>query len=801
MLDVLVYTDSAEHEALHGGTGFQFIAASPGATPADEAFVRGAELQHVVPQQLDASAWATHPPTCAYRANGDRLYLSRGRSTGDTIGGRPGNQSTTTVVTSDARSVLPLRPAQLFSSPSWPVSRPETQTLEAWVTPVPIAPDFEVGALHDLCLGSEPHRSALPAVLTMLERTQDAPRVKLLLRHDDQRVVMRWVALLSCFLDAEAALHLSFRVFSPDPLGEDADLVGVHPKLSPGLDVDSARGVHLFDLESGRYTPVEPSAAATRQAEWFLSGDPFEALDAIETARRWSRCMDAATATEAAGLATMSSTRVDADGRGALVAASAIRALACAGAHEELEVWGDELTDVVADGPPRPADELVLLDDTIVDATRSGEVGIAADLLLTALEWAAAVPALAAEWARRRSAAPEAHVLGGGALEHAGHLVAAVLAASTDAELSDAFTLAGRFVERFDEQSSDAVERLAACCLREPTIATDHPGIGGDRFVRRLAPLLGTALERGDPNVSAAFADGAFDWLRNSDEPALVPLSRWFVARDAAGAPADVRHELLLRVRGDVPAEAWRVFLETPAGVDPDEVVGWLASHSSVPADLATLIEDACRRPDSAWARRGERVLDRLARGTVSVPPPLQDLVARHLRIRAALSGARERRDAVPNPQLAELRRSDSDTVGDLHGDRLLTLLPSLADVRGIVQFVDAQRQPNLTDRLGALLVDGMERGDVSALRAALVLQDDAYGRWSSVARGALDDLWDDPRRRSACDRLAAAAELELSAQEADRFRTWLDSRSRGRLTRSVLRGARTLFSNRNDGR
>jgi len=111
--EVAVYTDCAADESISGRTGFQFMAESAGVTPTDEEFIKNGGL-HLVPADLSAQDPETHPQTCVYREHTGRLYLSRGRSTGQTLSGRPGNQLTQTII-GGAGDVLPMRPAQLFS--------------------------------------------------------------------------------------------------------------------------------------------------------------------------------------------------------------------------------------------------------------------------------------------------------------------------------------------------------------------------------------------------------------------------------------------------------------------------------------------------------------------------------------------------------------------------------------------------------------------------------------------------------------------------------------------------------------
>jgi hypothetical protein len=800
MFDLLVYTDSDPNESLHGGTGFQFIAASPGAAPSDESFVRQAALQHVVPQQLDAAAWTTHPETCAFTRNGRRLYLSRGRSTGDTIGGRPGNQSTTTIMSSDPYDVLPLRPAQLFSSPAWPTTRPTTQSLDPWVTPVEVAEDFGMTALHAMCVGDEWTRSSLPAFLTMLERTQVSPRTKLLVRHRDQRTVMRWVALLSSFLDADASLQLTFRVFSADPVAENADVVGVHPLLTPNLGVGNASGVNLIDLEVRDHSSIEVSDSAFRHARWFLTGDPFEAIDAIEVSRRWSRSMPADDAAAASELAIMGSTRPASDVFGMRTSVRALRALAGAGADDELEAWGDELADVVAGCAPSTVDDLLAIDDAFVAASRIGQVDVVNTLLLTALEWAAAKPELAAGWCAARSSAPRVDSLDGDARLHAERLLAGMLAAADDDVIVRAFSLAGRFVRTIDAaEMPSVIDRLVAVWLRRPAVG-EHLAewVAHEVVLQRLVLALRSALESGDAEVSASFTAGAWDPLRSHDSAALVPMAIWFVARDLQVVGLEQRQQLLETVVGDAPSAAWRLFLLSNGTLLPDEVAAWSEHHAALPVDFLHAVAEALERPSREWATGADRVLDVLSARDVTTSR-LDRALDAHRRIRGSMDVALRQRATTPNPGIISLGQSDGPTVADLHADRLLMLLPAIADADGAMRLLESQRAAGLQERLRVLLATGLASADIRWIRVAIRLLDPRYGRWADAARRALDDAWDDPRSRMELDRAIAGAGDRLSAADRTRLQAYLDEQSRGRFARGVLRGAKSLFSNRND--
>lgn len=65
-----------------------------------------------------------------------RSYLARGKSTGTTNSGRPGNQLTQAIVSSEPDDFIPYRPAQLYGAVNWTLVKAPTQEAVEWVTPI-----------------------------------------------------------------------------------------------------------------------------------------------------------------------------------------------------------------------------------------------------------------------------------------------------------------------------------------------------------------------------------------------------------------------------------------------------------------------------------------------------------------------------------------------------------------------------------------------------------------------------------------------------------------------------------------
>jgi hypothetical protein len=543
MFAVLTYTDCAADQSVSGRSGFQFQAKSVDATPTDEHRISSG-LLHVVPMGLDPERPESHPPTCAYTVVDGRYYLSRGRSTGRTLSGRPGNQFTQAIVTGTASDILPLRPAQLYSSSSWSLQPAPEREIPGWAAPLEIDPAFETGGLHDMVTSDPWARDVLPQFLTMAEQAIAEARVKLIVVHPDQDVIMRWIALASLFEDGVQALRLTFRVYCANPVSEAAHVVGAHPLLSPDLRPDRAAGYNLVDLDRQVVTPVEVSASAALHAAWFLGHDPYEALDAVETSRRWAAVLPSGEAALAASVACLDG--AEAGDRASLAATlTALAALADAGQHDELEAYGDALLDAVVGRRPQREDDISLLATALWRLHAAGEDGLAAGLALAGLEWAVQLPEAAATWARshrpprgasedRRLRWPDVD-----AAAHAGNLVGRALAASPDEDLAAWFSLARSLAAGpAAEQLAPEIQRLARQWAVRPELTESaFSWLHVQHVTAALEEELRARLEARDPAALDALAAGAWDWLlgeRFIVDPEGRPLSTWLSCRTLA---------------------------------------------------------------------------------------------------------------------------------------------------------------------------------------------------------------------------------------------------------------------------
>lgn len=807
MLDILVFTDSTATESLSGSPGFQFIARSPGTSPTDENIVK--QQQHLLPSGLSEDGWKDHPATCGYVRAGDRMYLSRGHSTGDTLGGRPGNQLTVTLMTSEPYDILPLRPAQLFSSPAWDFGRPASKDLTEWESPVEISEDFDVPGLHALIVEDPWAVSVLPNVLTMLDQTQAERRKRLLIRHSDQTVVMRWVALMSHFLDAERALGFEFRVFTDAPLASNQHVVGVHPMIAPELTVDAARqaGLNMLDLERRELSPVTPSESAMRYARWFVSGDPYEALEAIEIGRRWSQFMDPDVAAMAAELATMGAAPGQI-GREALTASLvALCELARGQQTDELDTYGDGLADLVASSRPTASSDLLLIDGALWNVAAVGDVELAQSLAVTALEWVAVQPDMLSTWSTNTSSPPAAVLTwpNNELRAHAARLLATGLNSVDDSVLPGAFALASALNTGVSAATVTVpIRRLADIWSVNPGLTAQASGwIHHEAATAQLEQVLSARLTAADPGAIASWRRGDWDWL--STVPwgvsASRPMGGWAAVRELDGAGSKRRGEILATAGSWLPSNAWQVLLLENGELAPGEVANWIKSHNDLDPGLAVVIDRILSNLNRfpAWRRAdgGVLVLQQIDRLNAGVPAALVEKAAMQIKILGLFKVATEARNQPSNAALHLLYDRYPRMLASLYGDFIAGAVLECQDTAAAVALAEGDGRSAVIACVREELEDQLRAPEPTAMLTAVRLLDPSLGPWSAAAAEALNAVWDDRSMEAIREWLLSTVDGRLNRDQYDWLEHFLDTQSKGRFTRGVMRGAKAVFGGR----
>lgn len=794
MFEVLVYTDCSAEESVNGRTGFQFQAESDGATPTDEAVVLS-DLQHVVATNLALEQPESHPPSCSYTAQGGRFYLARGVSTGKTLSGRPGNQLTETIVTGDRADILPLRAAQLYGAANWTLRRAPGKGVPGWQTPLEISPDFEVAALHSLVASDPWALSVLPSFLTMVEQATGSPRTKLIIKHPDQATVMKWVSLAQLVMDADTALRSSFRIFSSNPVADSADIAGAHPQLSPDISVTSATGQNVLDLVERAVTNVTVSPSAQRHARWFVGADPYAALDAIEVSRRWAALMDPDTASAAAEIACLGrSTAVEQPQY--RVAAGALIALATRDQFDELEAYGEQLVDLVADYLTGSMSDFEPAVTAIWALNAAGQRTLVSHIALAMLERASAEPRYAQKWAALHLGLPSSDALSlewpdEEARTYAGSLTTLVLRRASLEELPALFSLVKSL--NVNEAASDVQARISELALhwvfRPELTSHAYTWVHREFVIYDMMRHLAEQLSQQKPRVIDSLNAGDWDWLLDDQwtfDPA-DPVAKWLAARDLAKTPHEDRRLKFEAYSPHAPVWAWPLFIARGGPDEYSELAVWVGDHPALDQSLSRHI-DQLIRADLARGptRRTGHLLRQVSNARVSGhSPELAELEQYHLYLESQLKAAARDIARPLNPALRQLLECPREWL-EMHKDSLASCVIDAAD-RG--PAVALGKAGSAGAAVGHVLEGRLAGGDVRALMGALTLMSEQDVEFRNAAKRALDTLWDG-RGSGVTDALKRSLP-ESWMPELDAYE---QAQSRGRVGRELARGARSLF-------
>lgn len=770
MFEVLLYTDCATDESVSGRSGFQFHAESPGATPSDERVVQQ-RLLYVVPFAASVDDLDRHPPLCAYLRADDGFYLSRGRSTGATLSGRPGNQLTQAVVTRDAADILPLRPAQLYSAPNWRLEKVAGTRVDGWQTPLEVTPEFDVAGLHELATGDPRLASLLPVLLTMGEQAAARPRVKLILRHRDLDTVMRWIALISLFEDAGRALDLSFRAYADDPLADQADIVAVHPDLAPDFRPDSAPTANVVDLETLAHTDIEPTASAQLHASWFLGGDPYEALDAIEASRRWATVLDPDVAARGAGLAARPSSSGERTYAMVQDAYEILTTLATTGMADELEAYGDELVDVIAEHSPANGEDITPVIATVWALHAGRQDKLAADVATACLEWARADDSAAHAWA---ASYPASSIAAGATLRWPPEMDLAqpqgllrdLLESAPDDDLSAWFGIAQTLgLPLANADIAGPIDRLARRWAAEPSLTKiAQAWFHVDALTLALERHLLQALESGNRQTLDDVADGKWQWLRGDshDFRGASGLHAWLALEHASRWQEDSYPRILADVAPALPNWAATEFVPRRADVRSyaEDAVQWLAAHPDTVPDgfaeeLAAMMLACCDAAEVNSFTDLMSVLEAPQRQIGS--PSLRAVLADGAVVKRAFDDAEAQIRAPRNQGLVDLAKANPRMLR-LRRKELVPLILEAADHDQartlLVALSDATRRA-----VAAQARARFEARDIAAYEACLALEDGTPG--TAGITEALDWLLGSKHREQLADDLRQALSPE----------------------------------------
>jgi hypothetical protein len=687
------------------------------------------------------------------------------------------------------------------STSQWRLEKSPSTTLEPWESPLDIAEDFEVDALHELVVTDPANQRMLPTLLSMLEMASATPRTKLIIVAPDDRAALRWIALGTLFLEFSEALQTSFSVNVEDAMSSTAAIVAVCPPLASAvIDHRNAPGVNVFDVIEHQTSTVDISETAARHAEWFLNAEPYAALEAVELSRRWAQRVPGETAARAAWFACTAS---EFPSYGDIVALSETLVAVSTADGDDLDAYGDAMLDVIATYRPEQGVSIEPIVRAIRALAETGEDGLATAAALSALEWAAVLPTSAREWAST-APPPGATPLvwqDPEAREHACHLLTDIIGAASAGEIPAVLTLANYLnVGITEREIGPTLDNLAAAIVRQSSLASGVVTWAlGDEVLARVRASLAEELSA-DPAgaVARAWRQGHWDWLAlASDARSDGGFGPWARGREVALAPPAETVRKLHALGADAPASAWSAFFD-PHGsaASVDAVTAWLMDHPVVSPGFDSVVDQAIRN-EMSMRTPSPRLPELLAwlanqpEGDVGVAYPL---AASYIDVGQRVATARDALNARTNAPLRSLAHVPVSVLA-LHRSEIAYLIVCASDVpaaRHVASVVSGTSGDAIREVIGQRLKQGDDRVFGSALRIAR--SEGAYP--SAVVDTVIDELgafWTGRETRGNVPTLIA----KLGPAFEDDVKAFEDLRKKGRIARAVTATARRATNRR----
>ncbi|ODQ93417.1 hypothetical protein BFG51_04155 [Dietzia alimentaria] len=637
----LIYTDCLSTESVHGDSGFAFQAVSPGAGTEIQNKVQNNVLYRV-PGALRAVGTPVedYPPSFAYWSDETDYLLAVGRYMGKESGGRDGNQLTHALATSSAADILPALPAQLYDAGVWLAEKAPSTRLDPIPAPLLVSERFMPVGLREMALEARDAHDFLATLLTALEKILRDPDSRLLIAADDAVTAARWIALGTLFFDREVALEFTFRIFTENPYKGSHRIMVFNPEtVEKAVDIARLPDVHSgIDLRNFAASPMEISASARTYATWFLEGNAYDALDAIEFGRAWEpHVSDSSVSAAIASAAVMGNH--DTEDFTTEDLAALVRGLART--EDGVEDYGDELI-ALFDRSPEDADAGVHHAATFAALADAGENVLAEQLASTSARRAEADPdGFGVVWASALAEnEPFGHWSTGAAREST---LLAVRRARGKASGESLGALMGvdsaLGLETDWEAYRDDADRLAAYWATEPSTGDRLDSwLYRDRLVDLVRDHLEVQLAGADGAASAAeIRSGKWGVLEEGIED-YNPGSRVSVALAAAtvhrAQDPEARERMLSEYAQASAPENWSGFFPGRKYGKPDLLRAWVTVRPESVSDarFAGLVHDAIASPEidlsSAIAILGA------ARTSGTVAPPLDRFVDGDKRLR-----------------------------------------------------------------------------------------------------------------------------------------------------------------------
>lgn len=387
-----IYTDVLAENSIDGIDGFNFESVSAGFDGRDREFARNHLLHRVNPRWMGDDL--AHPETAIFAVENDRLYFSRGKSTGLTHNGRHGNQLTEIFVATDPSMLDPLRPGQVFGALAWSLSEHGSRESEPIPVPLDINDEFETEALLDWAKSDSTVQEMLPTFLHMLHGSLSGGGSPTALIHPEVNQILRWFALGSVLLDSESSLQLGMQAYVTDPGHVRGKLIGLHPDLLP----PSLEGFQVIDLQDPTPTPVPPNSVAIHVSQWLTRLDTFDAIQTIELGQRWIPRLGAEAGVHAAEMAAGASpSKLGREGWELSLAV--IRGLGESGLGSDLATYADEIADSISTYGAQTPEEVTHAANAAIALHATSESSLIEALMFPTMERIASDSSLARPWA------------------------------------------------------------------------------------------------------------------------------------------------------------------------------------------------------------------------------------------------------------------------------------------------------------------------------------------------------------------------------------------------------------------
>ncbi len=282
--ETLIYTDCKPGEGLSGAAGLQFQARSSASASSGEAIMRRAFYEPPDKWMTARRPVEDYPPSYAHVWEGDQFVTAAGVYLGkEANGGREGNQLTHGITTREVAAYGEIRPVQLYGAKFWR-TRPASGTvsdpvLDGW-SPGP----FDAEDVSQFVRAQPEGEQTLVALTCALDAIGEPNASRVLFISTDLETVLRWLTAAMLLLPQNKAVRIGFKVFCTDPSKSQLPVLAIHPEWTPRIPVHNDRGYVVFDLGTGEHSQVPARPLIADWVHEFLTGDPWDVVDAVQVA-------------------------------------------------------------------------------------------------------------------------------------------------------------------------------------------------------------------------------------------------------------------------------------------------------------------------------------------------------------------------------------------------------------------------------------------------------------------------------------------------------------------------------------